>query len=330
MATGEVTARTRWSSGTWSGAWAPRVVAFCVLALVFAAVSVVDGPQNGYLKVLLWLWLASVCWNIAEHPRRHLEFLRDWSVPLALLVLYTYSRQLADNLGTTIHVHEPVVADRLLGGGDIPSSRLQDWMCGDPCNPTGPPQWYDHLLWAVWFSHFFVGMTLAVVLWVRNRTAWLGWMRRYFGLCFVALVGYVTYPMAPPWMASLDGALPHDVQRLTARGWIGPRPSGVEDPHSWAGNAVAAMPSLHAGVAFLVAIYAIQRLRSAWRWAALAYPVLMSFALVYLGEHYVVDVLVGAGCAVAVLALCSAWERWRSGPETLAPAAHEEAVGASR
>jgi membrane-associated phospholipid phosphatase len=71
------------------------------------------------------------------------------------------------------------------------------------------------------------------------------------------------------------------------------------------------MPSLHAGISFLVALYAIQRLRSRWRWALVAYPLTMSFALVYDGEHYVIDILAGVALALAVLAACSFWERSR-------------------
>ncbi|MFC5175926.1 phosphatase PAP2 family protein [Nocardioides taihuensis] len=78
------------------------------------------------------------------------------------------------------------------------------------------------------------------------------------------------------------------------------------------GNEVAAMPSLHAGIACLVALYGVQRLRSPWRWLLLAYPLLMGLALVYDGEHYVVDVVCGYALAGAVLVVCSAWERARA------------------
>ena len=112
------------------------------------------------------------------------------------------------------------------------------------------------------------------------------------------------------------GALPADIHRLTARAWIGPRPEGIDYPAGWIGNSVAAMLSqTPAGVAFLVALYAIQRFSSPVRWLALAYPLAMSTALVYLGEHYVVDVVAGALVAVAVLALASRWERNRDAGE---------------
>ena len=83
------------------------------------------------------------------------------------------------------------------------------------------------------------------------------------------------------------------------------------------------MPSLHAGIAFLVAAYAIIRLRSWWRWLLVLYPVAMGVALVYYAEHYVVDVLAGWLVAVLVLVGCAWWDRVR--PPVVAPAVTDEA-----
>jgi hypothetical protein len=41
------------------------------------------------------------------------------------------------------------------------------------------------------------------------------------------------------------------------------------------------------------------------------YVALMFFALVFGGEHYIFDAVLGAGYAVAVEFGCRAWERWR-------------------
>jgi membrane-associated phospholipid phosphatase len=78
------------------------------------------------------------------------------------------------------------------------------------------------------------------------------------------------------------------------------------------GNKAAAMPSLHAGIAFLVVFYAIWRLRSPLRWLLLLYPVAMSTALVYFAEHYVIDAIAGALVAGAVMVGCKVWEDRRA------------------
>jgi membrane-associated phospholipid phosphatase len=78
------------------------------------------------------------------------------------------------------------------------------------------------------------------------------------------------------------------------------------------GNSVAAMPSLHAGTACLVAFFGISTLRSRLRWLLLLYPVVMTTALVYFGEHYVVDALAGAAVAALVMVGSRLWEQWRA------------------
>src|SRR3954469_23643016 len=63
------------------------------------------------------------------------------------------------------------------------------------------------------------------------------------------------------------------------------------------------MPSLHAGVAMLVTLFFWPAAGTRWRVALLLYAISMALALVYTGEHYVVEVLAGwlmAGLAFAV------------------------------
>ena len=150
--------------------------------------------------------------------RYHLGFLRDWWAPVAGLVVYFYSRGLADEFGFAPHFQMPITVDTWLGGGVLPSERLQAALCGTPCDPNSAPRWYDVLYTTVYTTHFVVGLTIAMVLWLRNRGEWIKWMRRYIGANMAALVVYIFYPMAPPWMAWEEGYLPHEVVRITHRG----------------------------------------------------------------------------------------------------------------
>ena len=43
-----------------------------------------------------------------------------------------------------------------------------------------------------------------------------------------------------------------------------------------------------------------------------AYPLAMAFTLVYSGEHYVSDILLGWVYAVMAFVLVKAWDRWRA------------------
>ncbi len=64
-------------------------------------------------------------------------------------------------------------------------------------------------------------------------------------------------------------------------------------------NPTAAMPSIHMALTFLVLLLA-REFAPRWTWPLVAYNILMAFSLVYLGEHYVTDVM--AGVIVAAIA----------------------------
>jgi hypothetical protein len=274
----------------------------------------VDLPTNP-LTIFGWLWLLTIAWNVEAPPRQHLAFVRDWWPALALLMGYMYSRGLADNLGAPLHVTSAIRFDEWLLGGTLPTAALQDAWCGDPCTWGSSGAWYDTVFATVYYSHFFVGLGVAVALWLRNSDSWLPYMRRYIGVNLVGLVGYIAYPLAPPWWASEAGYLDEPVERITSRGWdaVGLQSARYELGRDMLlGNPVAAMPSLHTAVATLVALWGITRLRHPARWLLLAYPAMMGLTLVYTAEHYVIDVLAGYVTAGVAMLAASAWERWRA------------------
>ena len=69
------------------------------------------------------------------------------------------------------------------------------------------------------------------------------------------------------------------------------------------------MPSVHMGATAIIALVAWGTGRVAVRLGGVVYAAAMGFALVYLGEHYVVDLL--AGMAVAAAAWCASRALWR-------------------
>lgn len=288
-----------------------RALAIAAYVALLGLWTVELGVPRQVFLVFGWLWLATIAWHAGARPRHHLGFLRDWWLPVVGLTAYMYSRGFTDGLGIAPHFSMPVAVDTWLGAGVTPTQRLQEAWCGSPCHRHLAPRWYDAALTAVYLSHFLAGLTVATVLWVRDRVEWVRWMRRYLTISFAALLVYVLYPMAPPWLAARDGYLPRGVHRLTGRGWSDLGLGHLDIALKGVGNPVAAMPSLHAGMACLLALYGIQRLRTPARWLLLAYPVAMSVALVYDGEHYVVDVLAGALLAALVLLGAHLWEAGR-------------------
>jgi membrane-associated phospholipid phosphatase len=110
---------------------------------------------------------------------------------------------------------------------------------------------------------------------------------------------YWTLPTAPPWWAAQNGNMPQ-VRRMMVE--VG--------EHFWGrawrplydflgGNPFAAMPSLHFATSVMAAhvLSDVGRVPGALGWS---YAAALGFALVYLGEHYVVDLAAGLALAEGV------------------------------
>lgn len=131
---------------------------------------------------------------------------------------------------------------------------------------------------------------------IVGTMAWLAWRHRRQFLRLrdamtvsgaVGLLVFVTYPVAPPRLVDGGGLL--DTVTLTSHAYR------VLQPPNFV-NQYAAMPSLHVGWDLLVGIsIATAATRTAVRLAAGLLPVLMAYAVIATGNHYVVDVLVGVG-----------------------------------
>jgi membrane-associated phospholipid phosphatase len=179
----------------------------------------------------------------------------------------------------------------MLFGTPVPTVRLQEHLW----HGAHHLHWWDYATWFIYLTHFFATLVVASVLWTwaHDRFARYATM-----VCVLALTGfatYVLYPAVPPWLAARDGNL-GEANRLVAVVWkevpLAHFGSLFEKGQQYANN-VAAMPSLHAGYALLIALY-LWRLVPRWARIPLAlYPPAMSFALVYSAEHYVVDCIAG-------------------------------------
>jgi hypothetical protein len=193
-----------------------------------------------------------------------------------------------------LKVDYPIRADRALAGGTCPTVRLQAAL-GRP----GEVRPHDFALSLVHWSWFFVPHGSLAYILVRHRD-------RYpraaclMAACFdLGCVVYWAVPTAPPWWASQNGNMP-PVRRIMAE--AGERFWGrLWRPlyHSLQGNPFAAMPSLHFGTSVMAArvLSTVGRGHAAVGWS---YALTLGFGLVYLGEHYVVDLLAGLALAEGI------------------------------
>jgi membrane-associated phospholipid phosphatase len=203
-----------------------------------------------------------------------------------------------NRLGFGVHVAGPAEVDRGVFG-TVPSVWLQARLV------DGSPHWYDAAAALVYVTHFVSFPLLTGVVWFCLRDRFAAWVAAVLAFTTLGVGVYVLYPAAPPWLASARGAI-GTVDRSSSLGWdylhldLVRR---VTDSGQAGSNPVAAMPSLHAGSAMLVALFLWPMVSTLWRAALLGYVMLMAVALLYTGEHYAVDVVAGwltAGFGVAV------------------------------
>jgi membrane-associated phospholipid phosphatase len=212
----------------------------------------------------------------------------------AFIVVHELPYDRPEKLERRTRVDYPIVCDRLIGLGVPPTVRLQRWF-GRPGKVTA----LDHLLtWVHW-------------LWFLEPHAAAAWILlrhpRHFPRAAVMVAAtfdlgsivYVAVPTAPPWWAAQEGRLT-GTRRVMAE--VGERFWG----RLWrplydflGGNPVAAMPSLH----FATSVMAARMLAEAnpaagaigWTYAGL-----LAVALVYLGEHYAIDLIAALALAETV------------------------------
>lgn len=170
--------------------------------------------------------------------------------------------------------------DSVFGGGTLPSAGLQQLFSGVGAERTLVDS-AALFVYMAWMPVCLAVMALVIVLhWDRYRSFALSW----FGVWYLALVGFVLLPVEPPWMvAGVERTLLEGVTHFVA-----------VDP-----NPVAAFPSLHVGMPAVLAFQArAAGIRTLSR-PLFVFTALTSFAVVHLGEHYVIDAL--GGLAVAWL-----------------------------
>jgi hypothetical protein len=169
--------------------------------------------------------------------------------------------------------------------------------------------WLDVAFTLIYTSYFIVPFAVAGFLWARDRLDFLRFSRRIVTLSAAGIATYVAFPAAPPWMAANMGLL-HGVARTTPDGWqvIGGRTVDWFEEGQATVNEVAAVPSLHAALTMLVALFLWPRVRRPLRPLLLLYPLAMALTLMATGEHYFFDVLLGWTYAGIVMAAWTWWE----------------------
>jgi len=191
-------------------------------------------------------------------------------------------------------VDEPIRFDTVVGLGVTPGVRLQRAL-----RTRGEVSALDRVVTVVYGSWFVPHLLLAYLL-VRHQEYMPRAGARLAAAYHLTCPFYFFAPEAPPWWASeREGRFDGDIERvarLVVYDLLGREPP---KDGSTQGNPWGAMPSDHISSAAITAM-GLSEVGTIYGVIGWAYVAAASFAIVYLGEHYVADVVVGLLIADAV------------------------------
>jgi membrane-associated phospholipid phosphatase len=236
--------------------------------------NIIPGPEFIILTFLIY----------AAYNQRTWRFLKDWLPFITVFVSYEIMYSIVGTI-SKYNLHSGPYNLELQLFSQLPTIVLQQTLRTPILDYMG----------AIFYSmHFFAPTVFAFVLWRKSPKDY--WMYMVaFGICtYSALITFLFYPVAPPWIA-----VPGVTRVLTGSVDVSlgvPVYKTLFDFLS--SDLYAAFPSMHSALPLLISLFAIK----IWKTKALPiliFPVGVWFSAVYLGEHYVVDVLGGIVYAIA-------------------------------
>lgn len=278
--------------------------------------------------IAAWILLGLLAFSIGDLKGWLRGAIVDWLPFFGLLAGYDLLRGAADGLIFEPFWRPQLDVDEFLFFGTVPTVWLQEHLY-----TPGTLPWYGVVAWVVYMSHFFATPLLAGILWKVDRARFRQFAVMVGSLALLGFATYALFPAAPPWMAAQEGLI-GPTARVIPEIWgqLGiPARFGVVGTGYEYANDVAAVPSLHAAFSLLIVLELRSSIASSRAaparadargtrvpWVRMlvllllvAYPLVMAFALVWGGEHYVSDILLGwVYAAVVFWGVRRAFSRW--------------------
>ncbi|MBN2007923.1 phosphatase PAP2 family protein [candidate division KSB1 bacterium] len=256
-------------------------------------------PDHVFLALIVLALI--LCKNRAK------RFLIDWSPFIVFWILYDMMRGVADSVRGVINIEAPYHWELTMFGwlfnGKIPAFWFQDW---------------QHIIQGTWYkgvidvmcanfytAHFAIPLLIGWIFWHTedDRRMFYRMVYTLLVLDVLALITFMIYPAAPPWYVMDYGFAQPDPNTsfwgISAGSLI--NVDKMFGMHFFTtiwdhfnANHFAAIPSLHGAYPVTIATFVFIKFR---RFVPLLvfYVVGTWFAAVYLNQHYIVDLMIGAG-----------------------------------
>ena len=199
-----------------------------------------------------------------------------------------------ETLRKRLWIDEPIRFDTVVGRGVPPGVRLQRAL-----RRRGEVTWLDRLVTVVYGS-WFLPHILLIYLIARHEEFVPRAGARLAAAYHLTCPFYIWVPEAPPWWASeKEGRMGGEIERVARLVVYDLLKRSPTSEGSERGNPWGSMPSDHISSAAITAM-GLSEVGTVYGAIGWTYVAAASFAIVYLGEHYVADVVVGLLIAEAV------------------------------
>jgi hypothetical protein len=218
-------------------------------------------------------------------------------------VIYDSMRILPNYEVNQVHIMQPYLWEKSFFG---------IWYNNEVHTPNEFLRMHAHPILDVLSGFFYltwvpVPLALGMYLFFYNPSWLLRFSAAYLFANLLGFCLYYLYPAAPPWYVDIYGAIqrfdiPGNAAQLLRFDAIIGFPL-FENMYTKNANVFAAIPSLHAAYPVITWYYARKTGLTAVSWLVLIDILGIWFAAVYSFHHYIIDVLLGALCAVSAIIL---------------------------
>lgn len=254
-------------------------------------------PDHAFLALLVLAFLLG--------KDRAKRFLLDWLPFILFWIGYDMMRGVADQIRGEVNIFLLYIIELDIFGvffnGTIPAWYYQTWQKlfeGSIIKAI-----FDVMGGLFYTLHFGLPLILGWIFWhtTDDRKMFYRFIWTMTLLNFSALVTFMIYPAAPPWyvlnygfgqpprtdfwglgagaLVNVDKLIRKDLF-LTLWGRFNP-------------NHFAAVPSLHGAYPLAIAAFTYLKFRKKY-WLMILYPLGVWFSAVYLNQHYIIDLFLGA------------------------------------
>lgn len=223
------------------------------------------------------------------------KFIKDWSIYLSLVILFDSLRGLIYALVTyyelPIYLNYVLKIELILGCNKVYPSIFQDLL--KSISISHPLNKFCAIIYG---SHFFVFLIFGLIIWYFKYNEFRNYTLSMLMLMYSGALFYLLLPTIPPWMASNTFQAIAPIKHISSEIY---NTNIATLYHALAINPIAAMPSLHAAFPTLLCLISWKRYKK-MTWILIPYTILLFFVVIYLGDHYLVDVLAGIILALGV------------------------------